>query len=185
MFQAFIIILYFKKNSSSVDFKFISIFNQFLNFQRMLDVPLFSRASCFFETSGQKGVEQSLSYLLSHLSDRNQNPEHENTKLLGESCYRKFHKPTLSVEQLDCSFRWFIDEIVEGVRDTLLPNGDAIVLLRDGVLLNENARPTLSRVRDANLKAFDKVPRLTSLQSMPISCDSTVTTNFSYRNTTA
>lgn len=82
--------------------------------------------------------------------------------------------------QLDCNFKWLIDEIVEGVRETLLPNGDATLLrFLDGVLLNEKARPTFIRVRVASRKALDNVPRLTSWISIPISWDWTLTTNFS------
>lgn len=51
----------------------------------------------------------------------------------------------------------------------LLPKGDGI-RFRDGVLLNEKARPTFKRVRVASLNAFDNVPRLTSTSvSIPIS----------------
>ena len=71
--------------------------------------------------------------------------------------------------QLDCNFKWLMDEIVEGVRDALLPKGDAMFLFLDGVLLNEKARPTFNRVLVASLNAFDNVPKLTSLTSMLIS----------------
>lgn len=59
--------------------------------------------------------------------------------------------------------------MVDGVSEMLLPKGDGI-RFRDGVLLNEKARPTFKRVRVASLNAFDNVPRLTSTSvSIPIS----------------
>lgn len=73
--------------------------------------------------------------------------------------------------QLDWSFKWLIEDIVDGVSEALLPKGDAMFLFLDGVLLNEKARPTFKRVRVASLNAFDNVPKLTSLVSIPISCD--------------
>lgn len=60
---------------------------------------------------------------------------------------------------------------MDGVNDALLPKGEAMFLFLDGVLLNEKTRPTFKRVRVASLKAFDNVPKLTSLVSIPISCD--------------
>lgn len=57
-----------------------------------------------------------------------------------------------------------------GVMFVELPNGDIIVDMArfnfEGVLLKLNARPTLIRVRVANLNAFDRVPIVTSLVSM-------------------
>lgn len=75
---------------------------------------------------------------------------------------RKSIRLTFKVMQLDCSLRWLMDEIVEGVSDALDPNGDAMLRFLDGVLLNEKARPTFKRVRVASLNAFERVPRLTS-----------------------
>lgn len=70
--------------------------------------------------------------------------------------------------RFDCNFKWLMEEIVDGVSEMLLPNGEPIRFL-DGVLLNENARPTFNLVRVASRNALDSVPRLTSLMSIPIS----------------
>lgn len=78
---------------------------------------------------------------------------------------------------LDCSFKWLIDEIVEGVKETLLDAfeiGDVTLRClrsRDGVLLKEKARPTFKRVLVANLKAFERVPRGISFTSIPRSAE--------------
>lgn len=76
---------------------------------------------------------------------------------------------TFKVMQLDCNFKWLIDEIVDGVKEALLPKGEAMFLFLDGVLLKEKARPTFNLVLVASLNAFDKVPKFTSWVSMPIS----------------
>lgn len=87
---------------------------------------------------------------------------------------------------LDCNFRWLIDEIVDGVSDTLLATRDIgdvtlrCLRSREGVLLNEKARPTFNLVRVANLNAFESVPSGISFTSMPRSDEGTPTTNFSY-----
>lgn len=68
-----------------------------------------------------------------------------------------------------CSFRCRIEDVV-GVIEILLPNDDSMFLFLDGVLLlNDRARPTLNLVRVARRKAFDKVPWLPPLISIPIS----------------
>lgn len=63
-----------------------------------------------------------------------------------------------------------------GVREFVLPNGEVIIvetalLSFDGVLLNENARPTFNLVLVANLSALDNVLKLTSLISTSNSWD--------------
>lgn len=105
------------------------------------------------------------------------------------------------------SFIWASCEA--GVSDWVLPNGDVIMVVTarfslDGVLLNEKARPTCKRnkkrnpnynhhqshnsrshlltrilVLVANLNAFDSVPTLISVTSIPNSSDSQLTINFS------
>lgn len=100
-------------------------------------------------------------------------------KKLGKFLSRSENELTFKVEQLVWSFRWLIDKVAEGVRETLLPKDDAFLFL--GVLLKEKALPTLNLVRVASLKAFDNVPRFTSWMSMPTSCDWTLITNFSLK----
>lgn len=98
--------------------------------------------------------------------------------------FRKSERNILTPEltfkvMLGTSCKWLMDEIVEGVNETLLPKEDESIRFLDGVLLNEKARPIWIRVLDASLKAFDNVPKWTLSTSMPISWEWTLTTNFS------